>query len=95
MKRHSTHRRTRDMRLISAERLALLMREKNFGPSRMARYCEHKSHSYISRMLRGLPGTRTVTEKTARLIAEALGVPVGVLFEDPVVKSVDSTQSAA
>ena len=83
------------MRLISAERLALLMREKNFGPSRMSRYCGHSSHSYISRMVRGLPGTRTVTERTARLISEALGVPVDLLFEVPEVKSLDSTQVPA
>lgn len=79
------------MRLISAERLALLMREKGFGPSRLARYCGHSSHSYVSRMMRGLPGTRTVTERTAALIAEALGVPVELLFDPLEVKSLDST----
>lgn len=79
------------MRLRSAEVLSALMKDKGFGPSRMARYCGHSSHSYISRMVRGLPGTRTVTEKTARLISEALDVPVSVLFEDPGVKSPDRT----
>lgn len=83
------------MRLISAERLALLMREKGFGPSRLARYCGHSSHSYISRMMRGLPGTRTVTERTADLIAEALGVPRSLLFEATEVESLDSTQVSA
>lgn len=83
------------MRLISAERLALLMREKNFGASRMARYCGHSSHSYISRMMRGLPGTRTVTEQTAARIAEALDVPLELLFERSEVKSPDSTQVPA
>lgn len=83
------------MRLISAERLALLMREKGFGPSRLARYCGHSSHSYISRMMRGLPGTRTVTERTADLIAEALGVPRDLLFAPSVVESVDSTAKVA
>ncbi len=82
------------MRLISAERLALLMREKNFGPSRMSRYCGHSSHSYISRMVRGLPGTRTVTEQTANRIAEALCVPVSLLFEVPSVQSLDLTGPA-
>jgi transcriptional regulator with XRE-family HTH domain len=82
------------MRLISSERLALLMREKGFGPSRLARYCGHSSHSYISRMMRGLPGTRTVTERTADLIAEALGVPRDLLFAAEKVESVDSTQVA-
>lgn len=83
------------MRLISADRLALLMREKGFGPSRLAKYCGHGSHSYISRMMRGLPGTRTVTDITARRIAEALGVPVELLFEASEVKSVDSTKVPA
>jgi len=83
------------MRLISAERLALLMREKGFGPSRLARYCGHSSHSYISRMMRGLPGTRTVTERTATLIAEALGVPTEILFAAVEVKSLDSTKVPA
>jgi transcriptional regulator with XRE-family HTH domain len=83
------------MRLISAERLALLMREKGFGPSRLARYCGHSSHSYVSRMMRGLPGTRTVTERTASLIAEALDVPVELLFDALEVKSADSTKVPA
>ena len=83
------------MRLISADRLALLMREKGFGPSRLARYCGHSSHSYVSRMMRGLPGTRTVTARTATLIAEALGVPVSLLFEAAEVKSLDSTSASA
>lgn len=89
------HNRRRYVRLISAERLALLMREKGFGPSRMARYCGHSSHSYISRMMRGLPGTRTVTKQTAKLIAEALGVPESLLFAELEVKSVDSTKDVA
>jgi transcriptional regulator with XRE-family HTH domain len=83
------------MRLISAERLALLMREKGFGASRLSRYCGHRSHSYISRMMRGLPGTRTVTMQTATLIAEALQVPLELLFEELEVKSLDSTRGAA
>ena len=91
MKRQIRRRKVRYMRLISAERLALLMREKGFGPSRLARYCGHSSHSYISRMMRGLPGTRTVTKQTAGLIAEALQVPIELLFEIVEVQSLDST----
>jgi transcriptional regulator with XRE-family HTH domain len=83
------------MRLKNAELLALLMREKGFGPSRLARYCGHSSHSYISRMMRGVPGSRTVTERTAALISEALGVPKELLFDAKEVKSVDSTEAAA
>lgn len=95
MKHRVSRRKARDVQLISADRLALLMREKGFGPARMARYCGHNSHSYISRMMRGLPGTRAVTEQTANRIAEALGVPVELLFQHPVVKSTDSTRVAA
>lgn len=87
--------RGRYVELISAERLALLMKEKGFGPMRLARYCGHSSHSYISRMMRGLPGARTVTERTADLIAEALGVPREILFEAKEVKSLDSTPPKA
>jgi transcriptional regulator with XRE-family HTH domain len=93
--RRRRHKKGRYVELISAERLALLMREKGFGPSRLARYCGHSSHSYISRMMRGLPGAKTVTERTAELIAEALGVPVGLLFEVKEVKSSDPTRMAS
>lgn len=85
----------RYVELISHETLDALMRQKGFGPSRLARYCGHESHSYISRMRRGLPGARTVTERTATLIAEALGVPVEVLFAVKEVKSLDSTAVVA
>ncbi len=81
----------RYVEIISAERLALLMREKGIGPVRLARYCEHTSHSYISRMAAGRPGARTVTVKTAERISELLGVPVGLLFVVKEVKSADST----
>lgn len=82
------------MELISHETLDALMKQAGFGPSRLARYCGHESHSYISRMRRGLPGAKTVTDRTADLIAEALGVPVSVLFVRKKVKSVDSTRTA-
>jgi transcriptional regulator with XRE-family HTH domain len=84
------------MRLkVPAAWMADRAKQKGFGPARLARYCGHSSHSYISRMMRGLPGTRTVTEHTARRIAEALDVPVDLLFDGVEVKSPDSTQSAA
>jgi transcriptional regulator with XRE-family HTH domain len=81
--------------LKSAPMLALLMQERGFGSARLARYCGHKSHSYISRMMRGLPGAKTVTPRTAELIAEALGVPVDLLFEVKRVKSPDSAAAVA
>lgn len=83
------------MHVISSERLALLAREKGFGPVRLARFADHKNHSYMSRMLAGDSKARSVTDKTARLIADALGVPVGLLFEERGVKSVDSTRKSA
>lgn len=79
------------MRLKSAEMLRLLMEQKGFGPRRMARYCGHASHSYISRMMRGLAGTRTVDAVTAKRIAEALQVPIDILFAERDVKSTDTT----
>lgn len=83
------------MHVISHERLALLAREKGFGPVRLARYAGHENHSYMSRMLAGKPGAKSVTPRTAALIAEALGVPVELLFEARQVKSLDSTSHAA
>lgn len=83
------------MQLIDAEMLRLLMERKGFGPRRMARYCGHDSHSYISRMMRGLPNAKTCSPQTAQRIAEALGVPVELLFEAKRVKPVDSTRGAA
>lgn len=90
-RKHTSSTRSRYMELKSPEMLTLLMRDKGFGPSRLARYCGHSSHSYISRMARGIPGAKTVTERTAALIAEALGVPVEVLFVRREVQSPDST----
>lgn len=95
MRHRVSHKKGRYVELISAERLALLMREKGVGPVRMARYCEHTSHSYISRMAAGRPGARTVTAKTAERIAELLGVPIELLFATKEVKSTDSTRGAA
>lgn len=83
------------MELRSPEMLRLLMEQKGFGPSRLARYCGHQSHSYISRMMRGVPGAKTVTPRTAELVAEALSVPVDLLFAAKEVKSSDWTKGAA
>lgn len=97
------HRRTRRTRLgrdryvelISLDTLLALAAQRDVGPTELARYCDHRSHSFISRMMRGLPGTRTVSEHTANRIAERLGVPRSVLFADKKVKSLDSTSVAA
>lgn len=85
----------RHMHVISHERLALLAREKGFGPVRLAAYARHENHSYMSRLLRGEPGARSVTLRTAQLVSEALGVPVELLFQEREVKSVDSSGQAA
>jgi hypothetical protein len=77
--------------LKSLEVLSALAKDKKVGPTELARYCDHSSHSYISRLMRGLPGTKTVSEKTADRIAERLGVPRSVRFADREVKSADST----
>jgi transcriptional regulator with XRE-family HTH domain len=82
------------MHIISAEVLASIAKSKGFGPSRLARYAGHKNHSYMSRLMRGVPGARSVKHETARLIAEALDVPVHVLFVEKAVKSLDSTRKA-
>ena len=73
--------------------LAALAKSKEFGPVRLAKYAEHENHSYMSRLMAGKPGTGSVTAKTARLIAEALDVPVDLLFREDNVKSVDLTRT--
>lgn len=88
-------RKGRYMQVISHERLALLAREKGFGPVRLAAYARHENHSYMSRLLAGKPGARSVTPRTAQLVSEALGVPVELLFEERDVKSHDSSGRAA
>jgi transcriptional regulator with XRE-family HTH domain len=78
------------MHLISHERLALLMRENQMGPARLARFCDLTGHAYISRLAAGK--ARSVQERTAHLMAEALHVPVDLLFV-PVSTSPDSDKS--
>ena len=81
------------MQVISADVLASLAKSKGFGPVRLARYAQHKNHSHISRLMAG--EARTATPRTAQLIAEALDVPVSLLFVERGVKSADSTRKAA
>ncbi|MGZ6836796.1 MAG: hypothetical protein ACXVGE_13150 [Blastococcus sp.] len=81
------------MQVISANVLASLAESKGFGPVRLARYAGHQNHSHVSRLMAGK--ARTVTPRTAELIAEALGVPVPLLFAEKVVKSADSTRRVA
>jgi transcriptional regulator with XRE-family HTH domain len=83
------------MHVISHKRLALLAKEKGYGPVRLARHAGHENHSYMSRMLKGDPRARSVTLRTATRVADALGVPVELLFEERAVKSADSTEGTA
>lgn len=76
--------------LGSHEVLAARMREKGFGPRRLARYCGHNSHSYISRMARGDAAAKTTSVATARLIEEALDAK-GILFSVRQVRSLSRT----
>ncbi|MGZ6838721.1 MAG: helix-turn-helix domain-containing protein [Blastococcus sp.] len=81
------------MQVISADVLASLAKSKGFGPVRLARYAGHENHSHVSRLMAGK--ARTATPRTAELIAEALGVPVSLLFVEKKVKSTDSTHKVA
>ena len=65
------------MTLISAETLAALMRQKDFNGSRLARYAGC-SRQFISQLMLGQKST--CTPKLAVNIAEALDVPLALLF---------------
>lgn len=65
------------MRLISVETLEALMRQKDFNGSRLARYAGC-SRQFISQLTTGRK--HTCTPKLAVNIAEALDVPLSVLF---------------
>jgi hypothetical protein len=80
--------------LGSHEVLAARMKEKGYGPRKLARYCDHRSHSYISRMARGDASAKTTTLHTARLIEEALDLK-GLLFTVQQVKPLSRTKVPA
>jgi hypothetical protein len=79
--------------LGSHETLAARMKEKGYGVRRLARYADHRSHSYLSRMKNGDPLAKTTTVRTATLIEEALDCR-GLLFTLRTVKQSDLTKSA-
>ena len=67
------------MRLISAETMRALMNQNRFSYARLARYAGcHKS--MISHLLSGR--SKTVTPELGHSIAEALGVPDSVLWQE-------------
>jgi transcriptional regulator with XRE-family HTH domain len=84
-----------DVHLISSARLDLAMTEAGLNNSQLARAIGHASHSYVSRMRRGVPGAASVTPKTAEQIAKFLGVEREWLFEVRKVKSADLTMGKA
>lgn len=66
------------MRLASSDTLRALMAQKGFSHRRLARYCGLKGPGMIDHLV---SGRRTsCTPKLAERIAEALDVPLSVLF---------------
>lgn len=66
------------MKLTSANTLRALMEQKDFSRRRLARYCGLASTGMIDHLL---AGRRTsCTPRLAQRIAEALDVPIDLLF---------------
>lgn len=74
--------------LDSAPALAARMAEKGIGVRRLARYADHRSHAFVSKLVNGT--ARTATPRTATLIEEALDCR-GLLFTLRSVKSPNRT----
>ncbi|OHU23436.1 hypothetical protein BKG77_07165 [Mycobacteroides chelonae] len=72
------------MKLRSADTLRALMEQDTFSLGRLARY-SGCSKGFISHLLSGRRGS--CTPELAERIAEALGVPISVLFEVRVTPS--------
>jgi transcriptional regulator with XRE-family HTH domain len=68
------------------------MLDRRMGPSVLSSHCELNGHGYVSRLASGK--ARAVSDRTAALIADALDVPVGLLF-DPVARRANPTDVAA
>lgn len=65
------------MRVQSGDTLRALMNQKNFSTARLGRYTEC-SKSFIHRLCTG--EKRSCSPKLAERIAEALDVPIAILF---------------
>ena len=65
------------MQIQSGDTLRALMKQKGFSMARMGRYAD-VSQSFIHRLCTG--EKRSCKPRTAERIAEALDVPVGLLF---------------
>lgn len=84
------------MRLQSGDTLRALMKQKKFSMARMGRYAD-VSQSFIHRLC--TEEKRSCKPRTAERIAEALDVPVSLLFvlkESPNVgQSISNKETAA
>lgn len=84
--------------LISPQRIQLAMDEADKGEGvgvlELARAAGYSSHSYMSRLVRGVPGARSVLPDKADAIAKRLGVPTEWLFQPRRVKSADTTKAS-
>lgn len=78
--------------LVSPLLLPARMKEKGFGPRRLARYCGHESHTQFVRLASGKAKTTSV--RTADLIEEALDMR-GILFARKSVKPISRTAERA
>ena len=84
-----------EVQLISPARLKLAMAEADNGEgvslSELASAAGLKSHSYLSRLSRGLPGAKSVMPNVADAIAKRLGVQTEWLFAEKPVTSPNVT----
>ena len=84
-----------EVQLISPARLKLAMAEADNGEgvslSELATAVGLESHSYLSRLSRGLPGAKGVRPSIADAIAKRLGYPTEWLFAEKEVKSPNVT----
>ena len=80
------------MKLHSPEGMAELMQSKDFSGARLARYAGC-SRQFISLLLKG--EKKTCTPKLATNIAEALGVPLSLLFVPSLSSSADQVGKQA
>lgn len=76
------------MRLASSDTLRALMAQKGFSHRRLARYCGLAGPGMIDHLISGR--RNSCTPRLAERIAEALDVPLGVLFV-PSIPSAGST----
>lgn len=77
------------MKLTSSATLRALMEQKGFSRRRMGRYCGLSGSGMIDHLLDGRRSS--CTPRLAQRIAEALDVPLAVLFVPSVPSNVRST----